>query len=252
MGRSPRDAFYRAASRGNEVQSEDMSDVFSLSVLHYRLFCRSLKHTLCSLRSSTACQGLCASPGENQCAHTGVFYLFFVKGKSWSWICALYKVILLGLLIGTWFSWKSSTGVSGLRIGNSRVGSFPSECPGSGQFAQFLLLLVLGRFWYHRAVGRFWQPMYSFLISASVRGGVELHGAPARVTFISPRAASASRGIAELCCCIKQRRKAFKAFKPEDSFMQKTDRNVNYFTEDLKCKGCIGYQNDTVTRHLIL
>lgn len=73
MGRSPRDALYGAASRGNEVQSEDMSDTFSLSlsVLHYHLFFRSLKHTLCSLRSSTACQGLCASPGELS-AHTQV------------------------------------------------------------------------------------------------------------------------------------------------------------------------------------
>lgn len=140
--------------------------------------------------------------------------------------------------------------MSELRIGNSRVGSSPSESPGSGQFAQFLLLSVLGRFWYHRAVGRFWQPMYSFLISASVRGGVELHGAPARVTFISPRAASASRGIAVLCCCIKQRKKAFKFFKSYDSFMWKTDRYLSYSTEDLKCKGCFGYKNDTLTQHL--
>lgn len=71
MGRSPWDAFYRAASRGNEVQSEDMSDAFSLSVLHYRFFFRCLKNTLCSLCSSTACQGLCASLGELS-AHTQV------------------------------------------------------------------------------------------------------------------------------------------------------------------------------------
>lgn len=215
MGRSPRDVFCGATSKGTEVQSEDMSDAFSLSVLHYRLFFRSLKRTLCSLRSSTACQGLCASAGELS-AHTQVDcfvsvcvcerkalvmdlkFVHYTKSYFQD-----YSLVLVG------FSWKYSTGVSELHIGNRRVGSSPSESPGSCQFAQFLLLVVLGLFWYHRAVGRFWQPMYSFLISSSVRGGVELHGAPARVTFSNPRAASDSRGVVELWCWIREREKEF-------------------------------------------
>ncbi len=70
-GTLPTGRLLRRGKQGKEVQSEDMSDAFSLSVLHYRLFFQSLKHTLCSLRSSTACQGLCASPGELS-AHTQV------------------------------------------------------------------------------------------------------------------------------------------------------------------------------------
>lgn len=40
MGRSQRDAFYGVASKGTEVQSEDMSDAFSLSLsLSVLLYC---------------------------------------------------------------------------------------------------------------------------------------------------------------------------------------------------------------------
>ncbi len=83
MGRSPRDAFYGEASRGKRFKVRTCQTL-SLSVLHYRLFFQSLKHTLCSLRSSTACQGLCASPGELS-AHTQVDCFVCVCVCVWVW-----------------------------------------------------------------------------------------------------------------------------------------------------------------------
>ncbi len=64
------------------------------------------------------------------------------------------------------------------------------------------------------------------------KGGVELHGAPARVTFISPRAASAGRGVAELC-----RKKVFKLSPSSLTIAycgKQTDISVFHRTSEMK------------------
>lgn len=86
MGRSPRDAFYGAASGGTGVHSEDMSDAFSLSVLHNRLFLST--HYVVSVPQQLV-RVYVHHRGELS-AHTQVdLVCVFVRGKGWSWILSL-------------------------------------------------------------------------------------------------------------------------------------------------------------------